>query len=112
LKEHSFAKPDTIAVDLRIVDRSQLRLADFDGDGTADIIVRDAVRGSIGWLKGNKATFEIYRPLCRAQGRVFFEIGDINGDGIMELAVVLSEQGVLKIYDGAALLKASRETIQ
>lgn len=112
VKDNVFSKPDTIAVDLKILDRSQLRFVDFDGDGTLDLLIRDAARGTIGWMRGMKDSFEPYVTFCPVPVRAFFDAGDINGDGIQDLAVVLADQGVLRIYDGATLLKMSRAAHQ
>ncbi len=111
-KENVFFGPDTIAVDLRIQERSQLRFVDFDGDGTMDLLVRDAAAGTIGWLKGVKDAFEPYRTLCSAPVRIFFDAGDLNVDGILDLAVVFADLGLLRVYDGASLLRTSHATAQ
>jgi hypothetical protein len=111
-KENVFSKSDTIAVDLRIQDRSQLRWIDFDGDGRLDLLIRDAVKGTIGWLKGTNDAFEAYRPLCSVPARAFFDAGDLTGDGIKDLAVVLADQGVMRVYNGSKLLSVSRAAIQ
>jgi hypothetical protein len=103
-KENVFSKPDTIAVDLKIQDRSHLRWIDFDGDGTLDLLIRDAARGTIGWLRGLGNSFAAYRTLCSVPVRAFFDAGELTGDAVKDLAVVLTEQGVLRVYNGAALL--------
>ena len=112
IKDNVFSKPDTISLDLKIQDRSQLRFVDFDGDGTPDLIVRDQAKGAVGWLRGLKDGFEPYRTICSVPPRAFFDVGDLNCDGIQDLAVVRSDQGVLRVYDGATLLRATRAANQ
>jgi hypothetical protein len=104
-KGNTFERPDTIAVGLKIQERAHLRFADVDGDARTDIVVWDAASGSIGWLKATADSFEPFHALWRTPSRVFFDLGDLNGDRVLDLAVVLPDRGVLKIYDGATLLR-------
>lgn len=101
-----FNAPDTIATDVYIDDRSHVQILDFDGDSLLDIIVNDVEKGSIGWLRGKgNRTFEAFRSLVTVPPFSYFAFGDLNGDGIADLAVTLPEKGTLKIYDGKMLLK-------
>jgi hypothetical protein len=107
--ENLFGRLDTVANDIRIVDRQQVQFADLDGDGVLDIIVNDAGKGAIGWLRGARGSFEAFRPLCSVPMASHFAVGDLNGDGVPDLAVTLSETGVVRLYDGKRLLRRSIE---
>jgi hypothetical protein len=109
IRENTYSRPDTLVADLKIVDWSQLQFVDLDGDGRLDIVVHDAGRGQIGWMKGDSARFEPFRPLCDAPLRSHFALGDLNGDGVPELAVTYSDTGILRIYDGKTMLRRSLE---
>ncbi|MBI3579881.1 MAG: VCBS repeat-containing protein [Ignavibacteriales bacterium] len=101
-----FNAPDTIATGVYIEDRAHVQILDFDGDGLLDIMIYDAEKGSIGWLRGKgNRKFEAFQPLVAAPQVSHFAFGDLNGDGIADLAVTLPEKGTLKIYDGKMLLK-------
>lgn len=106
----SFARPDTIAVNIRIGDREQLQLVDFDGDGMFDILVFDANSRSVGWLRGRPgAAFDEFRALVSDAGIGRFAVGDVNGDGVPDLAVTLTDKGTMKLYDGKMLRRGQGE---
>ena len=109
LKESTFSRPDTLAKDLRIVDDTQIKFVDVDGDGLIDIVISDFDRGEIGWMRAKGVTFEPFRRLCSVPARSHYALGDLNGDGIPDLAVTLSDSGILRIYDGKALIRKSLE---
>lgn len=108
-KENSFSRPDTLAKDLHIADDTQIRFVDVDGDGLIDIVVSDHDRGEIGWMRAKSASFEPFRRLCSVPARSHFVLGDLNGDGIPDLAVTLSDASILRIYDGKTLVRKSLE---
>jgi len=100
----SFAPPDTIAFGVSIRDREQLRLVDFDGDGLLDIVLNDLNSRSVGWLRGNgDGRFSKYRPLVGARQIGHFAVGDLNNDGVPDLAIVLTNKGTIMMYDGRLL---------
>jgi hypothetical protein len=100
----SFARPDTIAQNIRIGDREQLQLVDLDGDGMLDILINDVNSRSVGWLRGRAgATFDEFRVLVSDAGIGRFAVGDVNGDGVPDLAVTLTDKGTMKLYDGKML---------
>lgn len=109
LRENTFGRPDTIALNLRIVDGAQVTFADIDGDGIKDIVINESELGEIGWLRARGTTFDAFRPLCSVPPRCHFAIGDLNGDGIPDFAVTYPDSGHLRIYDGRALIRKSLE---
>jgi hypothetical protein len=68
-------------------------------------LIRDVAKGTIGWLRGSGNSFAAYQTLCSVPARAFFDAGDLTGDAVKDLAVVLAEQGVLRVYNGAKLLR-------
>ncbi|MCX6135191.1 MAG: VCBS repeat-containing protein [Ignavibacteriales bacterium] len=109
LKESAFGRPDTLAKDLRIEDAAQLKFVDVDGDGIIDIVVNDQDKGEIGWMRARGQSFDPFRRLCSVPVRSHFALGDLNGDGIPDLALTLSDLGMLRIYDGKTLVRKSLE---
>ncbi len=109
LKESAFSRPDTLANNLHIVDNTQVKFVDVDGDGVIDIVINDSDKGEIGWMRAKGVTYEPFRELCSLPARSHYALGDVNGDGIPDLAVTLSESGILRIFDGKALVRKSLE---
>ncbi|HTY39152.1 MAG TPA: VCBS repeat-containing protein [Bacteroidota bacterium] len=109
LKENTFSRPDTLAKDLRIVDGAQVAFVDVDRDGVLDIVINDQDRGEIGWLRARAGTYEPFRRLCSVPVHSHFAFGDLNDDGVPDLAVTLSDLGILRIYDGKTLIRMSLE---
>jgi hypothetical protein len=107
LKESTFGRPDTLAKDLRIVDDTQVKFVDVDGDGRIDIVFNDQDNGEIGWMRAKGTSYDPFRRLCSVPIRSHFALGDLNGDGIPDLAVTLSDSGILRIYDGKSLVRNS-----
>jgi|GEM_PF-964802 len=112
VRDNTFSRPDTIAVGLRIVDGSQLQFSDLDRDGLIDIVLSSVEEGAIGWLRARRSSFDAFRPLCSVPIRSHFAVGELNGDGVPDLAVTLSDSGVLRIYDGKSLIRKSLESIR
>lgn len=110
LRGNTYSRPDTVAMDAKINDWSQVQFADLDGDGKVDIVLNDAGKGGIGWLRGAGNSFEQFRLLCAVPRTSHFSLGDLNGDRTPDIAVTLGELGVLRVYDGKSLLRRSRET--
>jgi hypothetical protein len=112
VRDNMFSRPDTIAVGLRIADGSQLTFSDVDCDGLIDIVASSGDDGAIGWLRARRSSFDAFRPLCSVPARSHFAVGDLNGDGIPDVAVTLFDSGVLRIYDGKSLIRKSLENIR
>jgi hypothetical protein len=109
LKENTYGRPDTLVRDLRIADSEQLRFVDVDGDGIMDIVVNDQDRAEIGWFRANRGTYDPFRRLCSVPVRSHYALGDLNGDGVPDLAVTLTDSGLLRMYDGKELIRKSLE---
>lgn len=111
LRETFYAPIDTISLDAQISDWAQIQFCDLDGDGNTDIILNDVNKGQIGWYTGHGRSFEPFRPLCSIPRRSHFALGDLNNDGIPDLAVTFGDQGILRIYNGRFLLRKERESV-
>jgi len=58
----------------------------------------------VGWLRGNgDGRFSKYRPLVGARQIGHFAVGDLNNDGVPDLAIVLTNKGTIMMYDGRLL---------
>lgn len=98
----TFQEPQLILEGVKLSDRRQLRLVDFDRDGVMDIVLNNASARQIGWLKGRgDGSFEPISILVPGEGISHFAVGDVNGDGVNDLAVVFRDRGVLRVYHGA-----------
>jgi len=111
LREAFYTPIDTIGLDVQISDWAQIQFCDLDGDGNIDIILSDVNKGQIGWFKASGRSFETFQPLCSIPPRSHFALGDLNNDGIPDLAVTFGDQGIVRIYSGKSLLRRERETI-
>jgi hypothetical protein len=60
-------------------------------------------------MRARGATYDPFRRLCSAPARCHYALGDLNGDGLPDLAVTLADSGILRIYDGKALVRKSLE---
>lgn len=102
----TFQEPATILQNVRLADRQQLLLIDIDRDGTMDIVLNNADEQRIGWLRGiGDGTFEPFVPLVSSVGVSHFAVGDVNSDGLNDLAVTLQDQGILRIYNGTLVFR-------
>ncbi len=102
----TFQEPQTVLQNVRLTNRQHLSLIDVDRDGTTDIVLNNADDQSVGWLRGiGDGTFEPFVPLISSIGVSHFAVGDINGDGMNDLAVTLQDQGILRIYNGTLVFK-------
>ena len=79
------------------------------GREKGDIVINDHDKGEVGWMRAKGGTYEPFRRLCSVPTRSHYAMGDLNGDGIPDLAVTLSDSGILRIYDGKALVRKSLE---
>jgi hypothetical protein len=63
-------------------------LADFNGDGVADLVISNAVGGNVSVLLGNgNGTFQGAADYAAGSGPFAVTVGDFNGDGRVDLAV-------------------------
>jgi hypothetical protein len=100
LNDSSFANPIVMSEKVNISNRTQLRIVDFDNDSVLDIVINDIERG-IGWMKGHReGNFERWKELIFYPFIGGFDIGDLNTDGIPDLAISLNDGGTVRIYNG------------
>jgi hypothetical protein len=100
-----FEQPIVLLRDVRLTNRSMLQIVDSDRDGIPDIVLSNANGGSLGWLRGTEGGFKPWQELLRADVGEFFAVGDLNGDGIADIALSRSARGTIVIYNGSLLFK-------
>jgi hypothetical protein len=104
LGEGRFSPPATIEEGIALTSRSQLHIMDVDGDGVLDIVVNHADRNVLGWLRGiGDGTFDEWKAIVPMTRDGYFALGDMNGDGITDIAVTIPETARLRVYDGTML---------
>ncbi len=98
-------------------DFGQLRspvLADFNGDGRADVVVSDWQTGSVKIFLGNgNGTLQSPRDFAAGAGANSVAIGDLNADGELDLAVTTSNDGrvVILIGNGDGTFQQSTSSV-
>lgn len=84
-----------------LVNRSQLQILDFDNDGLLDVAMHNTAKGQLGWYRGvSGGGFSEWQSFLPLPELSHFAFGDLNGDGIPDLAVTYRVEGLLTIYDG------------
>jgi hypothetical protein len=80
-------------------------VADFDGDGKADLAVTDAFGGNVLLLRGNgDGTFAAALSFAAGVSPESLAAGDFNGDGLADLAVGNRSDNTAQVFPGDATL--------
>lgn len=104
-----FRSPVTITENVVLTDRAHLQIVDFDGDGYSDIVLYNSATSTLGWLKGlPDGKFSAWKPLLLSTELTYFALGDVNGDGVLDLAMTVGSKGLLKLYNGKLFLGGTR----
>jgi hypothetical protein len=99
-----FDQPSVLLRNVLLRNRSMLQIVDADNDGFPDVVLNNGDVGSVGWLRGTShGAFEAWQPLIGAGPQEFFAVGDLNGDGIAEIAISHTSKGTIMIYNGAIM---------
>jgi len=100
-----FREPHMLVDNVVLAERDHVQMIDFDRDGRSDIVFYNSATAVLGWLKGLEGgSFSAVRPLLTSRELTSFALGDVNGDGIIDLAVTVGSKGLLKLYDGKLFL--------
>ena len=103
----AFGEARLVSADVRIANRQQLSVTDVDGDKLPDIIVNNHAAGGIGWFRNEgRMSFEPWKFLIAAESGGHFALGDINRDGIGDIAVSYPEVGSLMVFSGRLFWKS------
>ncbi len=75
---------------------------DFDGDGLQDLVTANELSGRVLWFKGHgDATFDAGSPVLTGARPRDVIAADLNGDGLMDVAVLDAGNGTLSLlYQG------------
>ena len=106
----AFDSPLALAQGLEVREQGDVRLWDVDRDGVPEVVVLDRSQARIVWFRAAPAAdhglhaFLDHRPIQA------FDIGDFNGDGIPDVAVVMRDPALLRLYSGAGRWDATAKT--
>ena len=104
-----FEEPVVLVPNVKLANRSMLQLVDADNDGWPDIVLNDANTAALGWLRGEpNGSFEPRQTLISLRANDYFAVGDLNGDGIGDVAVSRAKKGTIMIYNGAGMFSKER----
>lgn len=87
-------------------DEYDLALTDLNGDGRPDIVLTRINGNEVRVLRnltrpGGTPNFQLLPAIAVPGGPIGLELGDLNGDGIPDLAVTQSQAGTIALFRGA-----------
>lgn len=108
----SFRERKQLASPRKVTFPVQVRVADLDGDGHADLIVTDFRNTSLYWYRGDGTGGFGGGVAIDAGGPVnAFDIADVNGDGHPDLVTVNEDHTVSVILNRGACHEARRHVV-
>lgn len=89
---------------LNLKQRSDIKIIDVNQDNLNDIVYRNYKLGSVSWLR-NDNNFDFAKPhiIKYVSGYANYTISDLDGDGLKDLTIILTNEGILKIFSGKIL---------
>lgn len=104
-KNGKFDAPMKLSENISLNERAQLQIIDITGDKIPDLVLYNSATSTLGYYEGRgDGTFRDWKQLLHSADIAHFAFGDLNRDGVMDLAVTFSSEGRLKIYDGRLLI--------
>jgi len=105
----SFGVLETLLSLARISDRAQIQFHDVTSDSFLDIVINDLEGDGIFVFRNRRdGGFDEPVRVVSGGGISHYGIGDLNGDGIPDLALSVRHIGRLRIYDGKSVFAGVR----
>jgi hypothetical protein len=107
----AFESPLLLASGFDVHEQTDVRILDLDRDRVNEVILLDRERKRIVWFHAAPSADHTVRPLVEQVPAVAYDLGDFSGDGVLDLAVVLQDPDLLKIYSGARRWGSAASTL-